>query len=241
MYALDYFKRRLHHFGLLDGDHAVLADLLHGFGNDAANLLVGVGTDCADLGDHAALHLAREPLNLSEGNFNGIIDAAIERHRACAGGYRSHAFTEIAWASTVAVVPSPATSEVLDATSRTICAPMFSSGSRSSISFATLTASFVMMGEPNTGDRGSRDSETVVGVFERWRNTRTHGRSADLDVVPPGATSRGTAISVAGSTRISFGRAAVVAGVVPVSHTIHVRCRPDYEGRKRLADTVSLA
>ena len=112
MHALDYFKRRLHHFGLLAGDHAVLADLLHGFGNDAANLLVGVGTDCADLGDHAALHLAREPLNLSEGNFNGIIDAAIERHRACAGGYRSHAFTEIAWASTVAVVPSPATSEV---------------------------------------------------------------------------------------------------------------------------------
>ncbi len=51
MHALDYFKRRLHHFGLLDGDHAVLADLLHGFGNDAANLLVGVGTDCADLGD----------------------------------------------------------------------------------------------------------------------------------------------------------------------------------------------
>ena len=36
---------------------------------------------------------------------------------------------KIAWASTVAVVvPSPATSEVLEATSRTICAPMFSSG-----------------------------------------------------------------------------------------------------------------
>ena len=82
MPALDYFKRRLHHFGFLDGEHAVLADLLHDFGNDAANLLAGVGTDCADLGDYAALHLAREPLNLSEGNFNGIIDAAIERHRA---------------------------------------------------------------------------------------------------------------------------------------------------------------
>src|ERR1017187_532619 len=46
-------------------------------------------------------------------------------------------------------VPSPATSEVLDATSRTICAPMFSSGSFSSISLATVTPSLVMSGEPN--------------------------------------------------------------------------------------------
>src|SRR5580692_9785103 len=57
---------------------------------------------------------------------------------------------KMAWASTVAVVvPSPATSEVLDATSRTICAPMFSSGSCSSISLATVTPALVMMGEPN--------------------------------------------------------------------------------------------
>ena len=47
------------------------------------------------------------------------------------------------------VVPSPATSEVLLATSFTICAPMFSSGSLSSISFATVTPSLVMRGEPN--------------------------------------------------------------------------------------------
>src|SRR6266446_6794337 len=57
---------------------------------------------------------------------------------------------KIACASTVAVVvPSPATSEVLEATSRTICAPMFSSGSCSSISFATVTPSLVMIGAPN--------------------------------------------------------------------------------------------
>src|ERR1035437_1093139 len=47
------------------------------------------------------------------------------------------------------VVPSPATSEVLEATSRTICAPMFSSGSFSSISLATVTPSLVMLGPPN--------------------------------------------------------------------------------------------
>ena len=56
----------------------------------------------------------------------------------------------MAWASTVAVVvPSPATSEVLEATSRTICAPMFSSDCCSSISLATVTPSLVMVGEPN--------------------------------------------------------------------------------------------
>ena len=56
---------------------------------------------------------------------------------------------KIDWASTVAVVvPSPALSLVLLATSRTICAPMFSSLSKSSISLATVTPSFVMTGEP---------------------------------------------------------------------------------------------
>src|SRR5437762_1523034 len=57
---------------------------------------------------------------------------------------------KIAWARTVAVVvPSAATSEVLDATSFTICAPMFSNLFSSSISLATVTPSLVMVGEPN--------------------------------------------------------------------------------------------
>src|SRR5271165_1457649 len=56
----------------------------------------------------------------------------------------------IAWASTVAVVvPSPAWSDVFDATSRTIWAPMFSNLSSSSISLATVTPSLVMRGEPH--------------------------------------------------------------------------------------------
>jgi hypothetical protein len=56
---------------------------------------------------------------------------------------------KMACASTVAVVvPSPATSEVLLATSRTIWAPMFSNLSSSSISFATVTPSLVTVGEP---------------------------------------------------------------------------------------------
>src|SRR6185503_20388294 len=56
----------------------------------------------------------------------------------------------IAWARMVAVVvPSPAWSLVFWATSRSICAPIFSNLSLSSISFATVTPSLVMRGAPN--------------------------------------------------------------------------------------------
>ena len=56
----------------------------------------------------------------------------------------------IAWASTHAVVvPSPAMSLVFWAASRTICAPMFSNLSSSSISLATVTPSLVVRGAPN--------------------------------------------------------------------------------------------
>ena len=54
-----------------------------------------------------------------------------------------------ACASRVAVVvPSPAASLVLVATSLTNCAPMFSKGSSSSISFAMVTPSLVISGAP---------------------------------------------------------------------------------------------
>src|SRR5580704_6532072 len=56
----------------------------------------------------------------------------------------------MAAASTVAVVvPSPAASAALEATSRTIWAPMLSNLSSSSISLATVTPSLVMRGAPN--------------------------------------------------------------------------------------------
>src|SRR3954447_25765801 len=56
----------------------------------------------------------------------------------------------IACARTVAVVvPSPATSLVLVAASFRSCAPMFSKGSSSEISLATVTPSCVTVGAPN--------------------------------------------------------------------------------------------
>src|SRR6266852_3530451 len=94
LHALDYFKGCLHRLGFLNSDDAVFADLLHGFGDEVADLLVGVGADCAALRDHVALHLAGELLDLPHGNFNGLIDAALERHRVCARGNRSYTLTE---------------------------------------------------------------------------------------------------------------------------------------------------
>jgi hypothetical protein len=56
----------------------------------------------------------------------------------------------IDWARIVAVVvPSPAWSAVLEATSLTIWAPIFSIVFSNSISLATVTPSFVIEGEPN--------------------------------------------------------------------------------------------
>ena len=60
----------------------------------------------------------------------------------------------IDWARTVAVVvPSPAMSLALEATSRTICAPMFSNLSLSSMSLATVTPSLVIRGAPKAFSR----------------------------------------------------------------------------------------
>src|SRR5882757_3387641 len=80
----------------------------------------------------------------------------------------------MAWASTVAVVvPSPAMSEVLEATSLTICAPMLAILSSSSISLATVTPSLVTVGEPQLFSmttlrpRGPRVTLTVLARTSR--------------------------------------------------------------------------
>ena len=78
----------------------------------------------------------------------------------------------IAWASTVAVVvPSPATSLVLVATSLASWAPRFSYGSSSSISRAMVTPSLVIVGAPHflsmTTLRPRRAERHLDGVGER--------------------------------------------------------------------------
>jgi hypothetical protein len=81
---------------------------------------------------------------------NRFVDTALQVHWVHAGGDILHAFVQRSLVpDTVAVVvPSPALSAVLDATSFTICAPMFCSLSLSSISLATDTPSLVTVGAP---------------------------------------------------------------------------------------------
>src|SRR5579862_8056562 len=87
-------------------------------------------------------------------NSSVVTETALSMPRLMSIGLRPEATAfrpsrMIACASTVAVVvPSPASSDVLEATSFTICAPMFSNLSFSSISFATDTPSFVIVGAP---------------------------------------------------------------------------------------------
>src|SRR6187397_1157793 len=93
----------------------------------------------------------------------------------------------IACASTQAVVvPSPATSLVFWAASRTICAPMFSNLSSSSISLATVTPSFVVRGAPNDLSRmtlrplGPSVTFTALARMSTPRNMRSRASTENL-------------------------------------------------------------
>ena len=79
-------RRGLERLGLFDRDHAVLADLGHGVGDDLADRLVAVGRDGADLGDLVARHRLGHRLEPGDDGLDGEVDAALEVHRVGAGG-----------------------------------------------------------------------------------------------------------------------------------------------------------
>ena len=103
LHALDDFELGLQGLRLFDGDDAVLADLLHGLGDDGADGGVGVGGDGADLGDHVAGDGLGELgersadddavlIALADDGFDGLVDAALEGHGVGAGGNGLDAF-----------------------------------------------------------------------------------------------------------------------------------------------------
>ena len=100
---------------------------------------------------------------------------------APAATLRRPSFT-IAWASTVAVVvPSPATSSVFFATSLTSSAPIFSSGSSSSISLAIETPSLVIVGAPHFFSRTTLrpfGPSVILTAFASWSMPRSNARRA---------------------------------------------------------------
>ena len=151
LHSFDNFERSLHRLRLFNGDHAVFTDLVHRFCNDVADRLVAVCGNGADLCDRITLDGLREAL-ISSVALDSLVDAALESHwvRACCN--RFHAFAEDRLGQDGRGGRAVAGVEVFEATSRTICAPMFSSESFNSISFATVTPSLVIVGEPNFVD-----------------------------------------------------------------------------------------
>ncbi len=91
-----------HDFQLVDqglaffhGDHAFLADLLHGLGDDLTHGLVGVGGDGAHLLDAlGGVTRGGQLLDLFDDGVGGLVDAALEIHRVHAGGNRLQAFVD---------------------------------------------------------------------------------------------------------------------------------------------------
>src|ERR1700723_3216951 len=122
----------------------------------------------------------------------------------------------IAAARTVAVVvPSPAASADLEATSRTIWAPMFSNLSSSSISLATVTPSLVMRGAPN-----DLSSTTLRPFGPSVTFTALARMSTPRSILSRASTENLTSLAAIENTPVSFGpdpprRRALPAGCRP--------------------------
>jgi hypothetical protein len=130
LHALDHVELVVQRLAFFDGDDAFLADLLHGLGDDLAD----GSSALAEMVPTWAISLLLSEQGLESflelGDGGGQTALSMPRFRSIGFMPAATAFRPsrtMAWASTVAVVvPSPAMSEVWEATSLTICAPMFS-------------------------------------------------------------------------------------------------------------------
>ena len=85
-HALDEVHLHAEGLALLDGDDAVLADLVDGLGDHRADLLVG-RRDAGDLGDLGlVVDVLGEVLDRLHGGVDGGLDAPLEAHRVGPGG-----------------------------------------------------------------------------------------------------------------------------------------------------------
>src|SRR3989441_999544 len=95
LHPVHRLERGLEALRLLDRDHAVLADLVHGGGDLVANLLITIGGDGADLRDLLSALAGRgDPLQLLHDQLDRLVDAALQRHRVGARGDRLQALAE---------------------------------------------------------------------------------------------------------------------------------------------------
>ena len=93
LHALDHFELGLQRLRLFDRDHALVADLLHRVGQEAADFGIAVGRNGADLGDLlVGGDLLGVLLQVLDDGLDRKVDAALEIHRVHAGGNRLGAF-----------------------------------------------------------------------------------------------------------------------------------------------------
>ncbi|KMS65550.1 hypothetical protein BVRB_034830, partial [Beta vulgaris subsp. vulgaris] len=93
LHALDDVEFGLERLGFLDGDDTLVANLLHGVGEELADLRVTVGRDGADLSDLVVRGDLLGVLDeVGDYGFHRHIDTALEVHRVHAGGNRLGAF-----------------------------------------------------------------------------------------------------------------------------------------------------
>jgi len=82
LHALDDVELSLKRFCLFDRDYALIADLLHRFGDHPTDLVVIIGRDRADLGDLViGRHLLRALFNLLHHHVDCPVDATLQIHR----------------------------------------------------------------------------------------------------------------------------------------------------------------
>src|SRR5229473_2852608 len=94
LHAFDDVELGFERFRLLDGDDALVADLLHRLGQHAADFLVAIRRDRADLGD---LVIGRDLLralgDIGDDRRHREVDAASQVHRVHAGRDGAHTLT----------------------------------------------------------------------------------------------------------------------------------------------------
>src|SRR5262249_18976315 len=94
LHALDHVELGLKRLRLFDRDHALIADLLHGLGEEVADLAVAVGGNRADLGDlFVRGDLLGVLLEVLDDGLDREVNTALAIHRVHAGGNRFRAFT----------------------------------------------------------------------------------------------------------------------------------------------------
>ena len=93
LHAFDDLGLGLEAFGLLDRDHAFIADLLHRLGDFFADELIAIGRNCADLSDLLVRgDFLRVLLEIGDDRVDREVDAALQVHRIEPGRHGLRAF-----------------------------------------------------------------------------------------------------------------------------------------------------